>query len=177
MSKPFWQLEFTAVDVETTGLSPHLDDIIEIGMARFSGGELVHAASILTAPTLPIPIEVEELTGISNDMVQGCPSPHDAWSAPELRSVFANIDFWVAYNAGFDRAFLGRAIQRAFGQRLPFLDPYIWLSSKGGDEPMNLHASCARFDIDVAASHRAKTDAIAVGSLLCALAPSLGKTS
>src|SRR3546814_7720667 len=65
------------VDVETTGLDPDKDEIIELAMVPFfysANDEIVgigDAFSALRQPALPIPAEVTKLTGIDNAMVVG----------------------------------------------------------------------------------------------------------
>ena len=45
---------FVALDIETTGLNPAEDKIIEIGMAKISDGEIVDSYSTLVNPGIKI---------------------------------------------------------------------------------------------------------------------------
>ena len=59
-----------AVDVETTGIDPEFDRIIEIGAFRPETGEVFR---MLVNPGRPLPARITELTGITEDMLAGQP--------------------------------------------------------------------------------------------------------
>lgn len=65
--------EYVAVDLETTGTSPRWDEIIEIGAARVRDGKVVETYQELVNPGFEIGPYVVELTGITNEMVEGAP--------------------------------------------------------------------------------------------------------
>jgi len=96
------------VDVETTGLDPDHDEIIELAMVPFyysANDEVVglgEAFSALRQPTSPIPTEVTKLTGIDDAMVAG------RAIEPADMAAFAGGNLMIAHNAGFDRRFLER---------------------------------------------------------------------
>ena len=56
-------------DLETTGLSPVNDRIIEIGAVKMCGGKVTDRFSTFVNPQIPIPFNIESLTGISDSMV------------------------------------------------------------------------------------------------------------
>lgn len=60
-------------DVETTGLDPSTDEIIELGAVKLKNGVFVEKFSTFVRPTKQIPYEVVKLTGISQDMVEDAP--------------------------------------------------------------------------------------------------------
>ena len=60
-------------DIETTGLDPENDQIIELGAVKIENGNVVEKFSTFVKPTKKIPYEVVELTGISEDMVADAP--------------------------------------------------------------------------------------------------------
>jgi len=61
---------FAAVDLETTGLDPSRDQIIEVAVQRFTLNIEAGHFSTLVNSHIPIPPEVSKLTGItSNDLV------------------------------------------------------------------------------------------------------------
>ena len=62
-----------ALDIETTGLDPQKDTIIEIGAVRFNGKRVEERFSQLVNPGRPIPSQITQLTGITNDMVRNQP--------------------------------------------------------------------------------------------------------
>ena len=63
--------EYVALDLETTGLEPARDRIIEIGAIKVRNKEVVEEYGTLINPQMEIPRRITELTGISNKMVQG----------------------------------------------------------------------------------------------------------
>ncbi len=62
-----------ALDIETTGLNPKSDAIIEIGAIRFNGKRIEARFDQLINPNRPIPSPITQLTGITNDMVRNQP--------------------------------------------------------------------------------------------------------
>ena len=100
---------FVVFDLETTGLSASKDRIIEIGAVKISNGQIVDRFSQFVNPKIPIPYEIERLTGISDQMVI------DAREIEEVLPEF--IDFcgesiMVAHNAEFDMSFIKEYVKR-----------------------------------------------------------------
>ena len=97
------------VDFETTGLDTARDDVIEIGMVKFSysdRGEVTEVVDIFSSfnqPSKSIPAEVTALTGITDEMVKGQRIDADAVSF-----FVADADVVIAHNANFDRKFAER---------------------------------------------------------------------
>ena len=60
---------YVCFDLETTGLSPEKDEIIEIGAVRVEEGKVIDRFSRFVKPDHPISSMVTSLTGISNEMV------------------------------------------------------------------------------------------------------------
>lgn len=95
------------VDVETTGLDPRTDDIIEVGLLKFAytpaGVVLGPIGEYMqfNEPSKPIPRLVNQLTGITDDMVRG----HKLNTA-RLQEFAADADIVIAHNAAFDRKFM-----------------------------------------------------------------------
>jgi DNA polymerase III subunit epsilon len=97
------------LDVETTGLNTAQDEIIELGMVKFDylpDDRIARITAIFSSfnePSTPIPAEITELTGISDEIVSGCRIDPDAVSAFASDAVII-----VAHNAHFDRKFAER---------------------------------------------------------------------
>lgn len=97
------------LDVETTGASPLSDRITEIGIVEMLPDGSVSEWSTLVNPQMRIPAFIENLTGISNAMVEHAPT--FAQVADELLQRLAGRVF-VAHNARFDYAFIQNEFKR-----------------------------------------------------------------
>ena len=75
-----------ALDLETTGLDPRTDSIIEIGAIRFNNRRIEEEFETLINPQRGIPEFITRLTGISNPMVQNSPTIEEV--LPELVDFF-----------------------------------------------------------------------------------------
>ncbi|WP_341876647.1 exonuclease domain-containing protein [Defluviitalea saccharophila] len=103
--------EFIALDVETTGLDPEQDRIIEISLIKFKDGNPIDSINSLINPKIKIPKEITELTGITNEMVENENTIEDILS--EIIN-FIGTHAIVAHNAIFDIKFLRSACRRFF---------------------------------------------------------------
>jgi len=103
--------QFVVFDLETTGLKPGIDEIIEIGAIRVTRDSNEHDTfQALIRPSKRIPDKIVKLTGITQKMVDD-----DGESLEEALPQF--LDFvrdlrLVAFNAEFDMAFFNNAIDR-----------------------------------------------------------------
>ena len=94
---------FVALDLETTGLSPRLDRIIEVGAVRFQGDEVLATFQSLVRPEVGIPRAVQELTGIHDVDVAAAPQPEQVLA--QLID-FVGTSGVVAHSGNFDLSFL-----------------------------------------------------------------------
>lgn len=95
--------DYVALDLETTGLDPEWDSIIEIGMVRVRRGEVVAEYSTLVNPGMPIDDFIAELTGITNDMLAAAPALPEV--LPAARE-FLGDDIILGHNINFDINFI-----------------------------------------------------------------------
>lgn len=65
---------FVAVDIETTGLSPEQDKIIEIGALKIVNGKVTDEFSKLINPKIPISDKIASLTGITDELLINAPN-------------------------------------------------------------------------------------------------------
>jgi len=99
-------VDFIVVDLETTGLDPKRDEIIEIGAIHWQDGEVKAAFQSLVKPNRRIPADVQGRTEITDEEVQ---------QAPRLEEVLPQfLDFLagrrlVGHNVRFDIKFLQAA--------------------------------------------------------------------
>ncbi len=153
---------YVALDLETTGLDPKRDQIIEIGAIRFQGNRILDQFVTFVNPGRAIPLRIQQLTGIRASDVAKAPSLTEV--APELLAfVGADVAAVVAHNAGFDMGFL-----RAGGinfQR-PALDTFelatILLPRASS---YSLGELCRQLSIALEEAHRALDDARATAQL------------
>lgn len=76
---------FVVLDLETTGLTPKTDRILEIGAVKVVDGEIKERYSTFINPQMEIPRRITELTGITGDMVaMRCPGGGGARSGGVL---------------------------------------------------------------------------------------------
>ena len=69
---------YVVFDIETTGFSPEKNHIIEIGAVKVEKGEIKERFSSFVNPDVPIPLEIEKLTGIHDGMVVDAPMIEEA---------------------------------------------------------------------------------------------------
>jgi DNA polymerase III subunit epsilon len=104
----------TFLDLETTGATPLKDRITEIGLVRFEYGVEVCRWQTLVNPETSIPPFIQNLTGITNEMVQDAPTFAEV--ADEL-AAYLEGSVMAAHNVRFDLGFL-KSEYRRIGQTL-----------------------------------------------------------
>ena len=166
------ELDYTVVDVETTGLAPADCGITEIGAVRVQGGTVVAEFTSLVNPGRPVPGHIETLTGIGDAMLAGAPAV--AAVLPGLLA-FAEGCVLAAHNARFDLSFLTAACE---GAGLPWPEPAVidtlqlarGLMAVPGEVPdCKLGTLAGFFGTPVQPSHRALADARATAGVLMRL--------
>ena len=101
--------DYVVMDLETTGLSPKTDQIIEIGMIRVSGGQLADRFSRLVNPGIPLSSKIKKLTGLSDELLANA----SLFSGIAESVVdFINGSTIVGHNITFDLSFLEEALSR-----------------------------------------------------------------
>ena len=155
---------YVALDLETTGLSPEHDAIIEIGAVRFRADRVLDTWSTLVNPRRPIPLKVQYLTGISQADVE---------TAPPLTAALASLRGFVGehavvgHNISFDLAFLSR---HGVLTQNPPLDTFELASILLPEAARySLGALADRLGISLPTRHRALEDATATKDLFLAL--------
>lgn len=113
--------EFVVFDLETTGLSPSVNEIIEIGAVKIRNNEIIDRFARFVRPENNIPVEIQRLTGIFPEMVRDAQEISQA--LPEFME-FAGSATLVAHNARFDVGFVRVNLIKETGAALnnPVLD-------------------------------------------------------
>ncbi|HEY0410786.1 MAG TPA: exonuclease domain-containing protein, partial [Candidatus Dormibacteraeota bacterium] len=107
--------DFVAFDLETTGLSPRSDRIIEIAAVRFGRDlRVVDRLDVIVDPGVPVPLAVQRLTGLSDADVSGAPSGVEGTAQ---LAEFCDAARLVAHGAAFDLAFCAALVPEAFAGR------------------------------------------------------------
>ena len=96
---------YVVFDIETTGFSNLKNKIIEIGAVKVVGGVITEKFSTFVNPQVPIPFEIEHLTGINDNMVLEAPAIDRVLPA---FMEFCQDAVMVAHNADFDMGFIKR---------------------------------------------------------------------
>ena len=160
---------YIAFDVETTGLNPMENEIIEIGALKVRNGKVAERFMEFIHPQNPISAAITDLTGITNEMVA---------SARSRRQVvsdfldFCEDDVLIGHNVSFDYSFMkssaakdGMSFEKMGIDTLKIAQKvHKDLASK------SLGRLCAYYNIENRSAHRAYHDALATAKLYQTLA-------
>lgn len=166
------ETEFVAFDLETTGLSPTFDRIVEFGAVRFrADGTELDRIEQLVDPGCRIPTEAMRVHGITDRMVRGKPTIDEVLT-DFLQFIGTSDTILLAHNASFDLGFVSAALSRSLAmfpenrvvdtlglsrRRLPGLRRY------------GLDVLAEHLRIASSTKHRALADALVVESLFLKL--------
>lgn len=159
---------FIALDLETTGLDPARDTIIEIGAVRFENGAPVSKFHRLVNPRRPIPPAITRLTGICQRDVSGASPLEEA--LPDLDAFCEDLTL-AAHNQDFECSFLAQTnFAASLGRPERWIDTYR-LARLIVPSMRSFRLSCLARDLELsnAPSHRANDDALVCGQLLAKL--------
>ncbi|MGD8623208.1 MAG: helicase C-terminal domain-containing protein [Anaerolineae bacterium] len=163
---------YVALDLETTGLDAERDAIMEVGAVRFRvsfDGGTVQARvedqwSALVNPGRPIPIQVQQLTGINQQEVDR--APHFSKVVQPLHRFLQNYPL-IGHNVSFDLSFLR---SHRFDLSNPAFDTFELASVLVPHTARySLSKLGAEFGLDNLGTHRALDDALATKDLFVAL--------
>jgi DNA polymerase-3 subunit epsilon len=101
---------FAVVDLETTGLDPATDRILEIGMVLVHGRRIGRRFSTLVNPRRRVSPWIFQLTGIDPEAVATAPDFEEVSST--VLSILDQADYFVAHNARFDYGFVRAELER-----------------------------------------------------------------
>lgn len=153
------------IDVETTGLKPSSDEILEVSAIKFDKGMTpVAAFTTLCKPTKPIPETSTAIHHITDEMVADAPAFRQI--APALTEFLADSNL-AGHNLDFDIRFIW-----AYGAKLPegkrfydTLDLAQLTISKGEVLNYKLDSLCDYYGIHRSRSHQSLSDAYATSKI------------
>lgn len=156
-------MNYVVFDIETTGLNPKYEKIIELGAARVRDGEVTDTFSTFVNPGQSLPKRIVELTGIYDTDVINAPYIEDVLDA---FIAFTADDILLGHNLIFDYSFVKKA---AVNQKKTFdrngIDTLKIARRFLNDlESRRLGFLCDYYDIQLKA-HRALNDALATHEL------------
>ena len=143
-----------AIDLETTGLDPASDAIIEIGAQKFDGQRIEGEWSSLINPGRSISNFITKLTGISNPMVRDAPQLEEV--LPELVDFVGDAPV-LGHRVSFDLGFLRRAGVLKLNDSIDTYDMAAVLLPQASR--YNLGSLGKQLNILFPATHRALDDA------------------
>lgn len=158
-------------DVETTGLDATTCEMIEIGACKVRDGKIIETFSVLIKPSQPIPDQITDLTGITNEMVANCRTIKDV-----LQDFykFTRNSVLVAYNIAFDYKFMYLAgAKQGYNFDNPQIDAMVLAKEKlKGIKNYKLKTVATVLDVSLENAHRAVHDAIATAEVFIKLVDS-----
>lgn len=156
--------DYVVFDLETTGMKPGANSIIEIGAVKVINNNINGIFNVLVNPCTPIPGFITSLTHISNDMVMD-KHPIDV-ILPDFVDFIGDLPL-MAHNASFDMSFiLAEAKRLNINISNPVVDT-LQLSRKYNKEceKHSLGYLTKFFNINLKDAHRAYHDAMATQQL------------
>lgn len=160
---------YIAFDIETTGLNPLENEIIEIGALKVRDGKVADRFIEFIRPVAPISPMITNLTGITNEMVAGaktrCQVVGDFLD-------FCEDDVLIGHNVIFDYSFMKcSAMQDGLTFEKMGIDTLKIAKKVHADlDSKSLGSLCSHYHIDNKAAHRAYHDALATAKLYQTLA-------
>jgi len=158
-----WSDDFVVFDVETTGLDPLTDRIVQFAAIRFVGGDEVDGFDSFINPGVELPEGINAVTPA--DLVG---APPFAEVAGRILAILGGRAHPMAYNAPFDVAFIDREFDRIDAPEHPtyiqrVIDPLVWVRHVDryvkGKGRHKLTTTAERWGVDVGGrAHDARTD-------------------
>lgn len=158
-------MQYAVVDIETTGGNAKREKITEIAVYQFDGQKITDEFNSLVNPERHISQQIQQLTGITNEMVAEAPKFYEI--AKRVVEITRDCIF-VAHNAAFDYHFIQQEF-KSLGY--DFQRNYLCsvkLSRKliPGLSSYSLGKLSAHLGIEIESRHRASGDAMATVKLL-----------
>ncbi len=159
---------FFVVDVETTGANSRTDRLTDIAVVHVLGGEIIDTFHSLVNPRQPIPEFIQDMTGITNQLVKNAPDEKDVLPAYK-DFISKDNSIFVAHNANFDHFFIRNTMIRNYGVSVEHeILCTVKLARKilPKTQKVNLTSLAQYFNIPIFMRHRALGDAFATAKAL-----------
>lgn len=161
-----YNTRYVAFDLETTGINPVSNAIVEIGAVLVENGIITDEYHQLVNPGCPMPPDASAVNHITDEMLSGQPAIHQV--LPSFLS-FVGDDILAAHNASFDIKFLAQACMRnRFRIPLGYFDTMSLARYWPESEDKKLISLCDAAGVEIETAHRALDDARAVAGLISA---------
>lgn len=151
--------DYTVFDLETTGLDPEQDAVVEIGAVKVRDHKIVTEFRALVNPERDIPEDVIKLHGITEQMVANAPKIAEALY---LFNIFIGKDILVGQNIGrFDLPFIWRFSNIHYGRYISndYIDNLTTARKAHPElEHHHLRDLCEMYQIRRDVAHRALND-------------------
>lgn len=152
--------DYVAFDLETTGLSPEKDQIIEIGAVKIRDGKISGKYNCIIHPEIEVSDFIINLTGISRDMLEkGISLKEGVEGFLEFSEDFPVLGHNVMFDYKFMKMAAASFKHNFEKQGVDTLQVARKLLS--GLENKKLETLCAHYDYVNQAVHRAYDDALA----------------
>ncbi len=152
--------EFVVFDLETTGLSNRLDEIIEFGAVKVKNRQEVDRLQMFINPQRPLPANISALTHITQRDVEDAPTIEQALD--RILS-FIGDSILVAHNGVFDLGFMNAACRKCGREELknPMIDTLPLAHYLLDLKSYRLGSVCRKYNVayDGEGAHRADYDA------------------
>lgn len=181
LNTPWTDVEFLAIDLETTGLNANTDTIVSLGWVPIIKGavHMQHAEHWLVHATEAMPASSVVVHGIMDGHLEDAPPLEDGLKAL-LSALAGRIP--IAHHARMEQTFLNKACLQHFGCHLetPYVDTLALerhIFNKKGKVPqageMRLGPARERYGLPRYRAHNALVDALSCAELFLAQAANL----
>lgn len=158
----YFHNNYTVIDLETTGLSPEYNEIIELSAIKVADNKIVGEYNQLVKPKKQIDYFISNLTGIDDETVMSSPSIEEVI---DDYCKFIGKDVVVGHNVVFDIGFV-RALRKTFVNES--VDT-MFVSRKLLPDLTNhkLHTLASHFNCNTSGMHRGLKDCQVTNTCYC----------
>jgi ATP-dependent DNA helicase DinG len=150
---------WAVIDIETTGVDPSYDQIIDLGFLQFEGTKLIKQYSSLVRTEVKLSQFIQKLTGIKQEQINNAPM----WSKVELDLLDLEGHQLIAHNSSFEKTFLGKYFENLGDEReLEYYQDSMYYLALLYPERGSLNLESILIDLKIAEKeeHRGLSDSI-----------------